>query len=109
MFEEKQYELFKGDCLETMGNLINLGIKVDAIVCDPPYGTTNCKWDSVIPFDEMWSKIHNMSNRNTPIILFGSEPYGSMLRCSNLKEYKYDWYWIKEKGKGHLNAKKMPL
>jgi len=101
--------LIRGDCLEVMDKLIKEGIKVDAIICDPPYGTTRCKWDRIIPFEEMWSRIKLLRNENCPIILFGSEPFGSYLRISNIKEYKYDWYWIKEKGKGHLNAKKMPL
>jgi site-specific DNA-methyltransferase (adenine-specific) len=92
-----------------MDKLIEQGIKVDMILTDPPYGTTACKWDSVIPFDKMWDRIHKLSNDNTPIVLFGSEPYSSYLRTSNIKQYKYDWYWDKVRGVGHLNAKKQPM
>ena len=109
MFENKSYELYKGDCLEVMDELIKKGVKVDCILADPPYGTTNCKWDSIIPFDDMWERINKLIKSNGAICLFGSEPFASALRMSNAKKYKYDWYWIKEKGKGHLNAKKMPL
>lgn len=109
MLENKPYELYKGDCLEVMHSLIQKKVKVDAIICDPPYGTTQCKWDSVIPFTEMWNKLKLLRHDNTPILLFGSEPFSSMLRCSNLKEYKYDWIWEKSKATGFLNAKRQPL
>ena len=102
-------KLYKGDCLEIMDDLINQGIKVDMILTDPPYGTTACKWDSIIPLDKMWERIHKLSNDNTPILLFGSEPFSSALRMSNIKQYKYDWIWKKNKPQGFLNAKKMPL
>lgn len=102
-------KLIHGDCLEEMDNLITQDIKVNAIITDIPYGTTNCKWDSVIPFEEMWKRIHKISNNNTPIILFGSEPFSSALRLSNIKEYKYDWIWHKNWASGHLNAKKQPM
>lgn len=86
-------ELYNGDCLEVMDQLISKGIKVDMILTDPPYGTTACKWDSVIPFDEMWKRLNILIKDNGAIILFGSEPFSSQLRCSNLKNYKYDWVW----------------
>ena len=82
---------------------------VDAIITDPPYGTTACKWDSVIPFDLMWEQLNRVIKPNGAIVLFGSEPFSSALRMSNIKAYKYDWTWIKTKGVGFLNAKKMPL
>lgn len=91
MFKDKPYKLYKGDCLEVMDRLIEKGVKVDCVLTDPPYGTTACKWDSTIPFDEMWDRINKLSNKNTPTLLFGSEPFSSLLRCSNIKEYKYDW------------------
>lgn len=102
--------LFKGDCLEIMDKLIKDGVKVDLILCDPPYGTTNCKWDSVIPLDEMWARLKLLRrNDNTPIILFNSEPFGSVLRVSNLKEYKFDWIWDKKSAGNVLVAKYQPL
>lgn len=109
MFENKPYKLYNGDCLEVMDRLIEEGIKVDMVLCDPPYGTTQCKWDTVIQFDEIWKRLNKLIKPSGAIALFGSEPFSSFLRCSNIKDYKYDWYWRKEKGKGHLNAKKMPL
>ena len=100
-------KLLKGDCLELMKTIPDKSI--DAIITDPPYGTTACKWDSVIPFDLMWEQLNRIIKPNGVIILFGSEPFSSMLRTSNIKMYKYDWYWLKNKPQGFLNAKKMPL
>jgi len=84
-------ELYHGDCLKVMDKLIEDGVVVDAIICDPPYGTTACKWDSVIPFDEMWERLNKLIKPNGAIVLFGSEPFSSALRMSNIKNYKYDW------------------
>ena len=69
-----EYKLYQGDCLEVMDKLIEEGVKVDAIITDPPYGTTTCKWDSVIPFDEMWDRINKLIKSNGAIVLFGNEP-----------------------------------
>ena len=102
-------KLYQGECLEIMDLLISQGVKVDAIITDPPYGTTACKWDSVIPFDAMWERLNKLIKPNGAIVLFGSEPFSSKLRCSNLKIYKYDWVWHKTTATGHLNAKKMPM
>ena len=92
-----------------MDKLIEEGVKVDCIITDPPYGTTACKWDTVIPFDDMWERLNKLIKPNGAIVLFGSEPFSSVLRVSNIKNYKYDWIWEKEIGTGHLNAKKQPL
>ena len=105
----KSINLFNGDCLEVMDKLIEQGVKVDAIITDPPYGTTACKWDSVIPFDEMWERLNKLIKPNGAIVLFGNEPFSSALRMSNIKNYKYDWIWDKNKPTGMLNAKKQPL
>lgn len=83
--------------------------KVDAVITDLPYGTTQCSWDIVIPFTELWGAIGAVTSKNTPIVLFGSEPFSSLLRVSNLRQFKYDWIWDKPKGTGFLNAKKQPL
>ena len=99
--------LMKGDCLEKMQG-IESG-SVDAIITDPPYGTTACKWDSVIPFDLMWEQLNRIIKPNGAIVLFGSEPFSSALRMSNIKNYKYDWYLKKTQADGFLNAKKQPL
>ena len=102
-------KFYKGDCLEVMDKLIQKGIKVDAIITDPPYGTTQCKWDSVIHFDLMWERLNKLIKPNGAIVLFGSEPFSSALRMSNIKHYKYDWKYQKNKSTGFLNAKKQPL
>jgi len=102
-------DLHKGDCLEVMDKLIAEGVKVDTIITDPPYGTTACKWDSVIPFPEMWLRLNKLIKPNGAIVLFGSEPFSSALRMSNIKNYKYDWVWEKNLKTGNLNAKRMPM
>jgi len=102
-------KLFQGDCLEVMQDLIDDGVKVDLVLTDPPYGITSCKWDSIIPFDKMWDCLNNLTYETTPIILFGSEPFSSNLRMSNIKNYKYDWIWKKNQCSGFMFAKKQPL
>lgn len=103
------YKLYQGDCLEIMDKLIKEGIKVDAVITDPPYGTTSCNWDTVIPFDEMWERLNKLIKPNGAIVLFGSEPFSSFLRASNIKNYKYDWFWNKNNSGNILCAKYMPL
>jgi len=148
-------ELYNGDCLEVMDGLIEQGVIVDAIICDPPYGTTACKWDTIIPFnaykevqtgkngklkvmyedeyvlfqasnsyesvhywrDEfketcnkgMWERLNKLIKPNGAIVLFGSEPFSSALRMSNIKNYKYDLIWNKVIHSNPLIAKKQPL
>jgi site-specific DNA-methyltransferase (adenine-specific) len=100
--------IYNGDCLEVMDYLIEQGIKVDAIITDPPYGTTACSWDNVIPFDKMWERLKLLRKDKTPIVLFGSEPFSSHMRMSNIKEFKYDWIWEKEQGANFMNLKYQP-
>lgn len=97
--------LYLGDCRDILPTLP----KVDAVITDPPYGTTQCAWDAVIPLDEMWTALAHVLEREVPVALFGSEPFSSFLRASNIKRFKYDWIWDKPKGTGFLNAKKQPL
>ena len=99
--------LIKGECIEQM-RLIPSG-SIDAIITDPPYGTTQCKWDSVIDFELMWEQLNRIIKPNGAIVLFGSEPFSSALRMSNIKNYKYDWIWEKNMGGAFALAKKMPL
>ena len=105
----KSINLFNGDCLEVMDNLIKKGVTVDAIITDPPYGTTACKWDSIIPFDEMWLRLNKLIKPNGAIVLFGSEPFSSALRMSNIKQYKYDWVWDKGRGYNFASVKYQPF
>ena len=99
--------LLQGDCLELMKQVPDKSI--DLILCDLPYGTTKCKWDSVIPFDKLWTQYNRIIKDNGAIVLFGAEPFSSSLRMSNIKNYKYDWYWDKNSGANILRAKYMPL
>ena len=96
-----------GDCLELMKTIPDGS--VDLILTDPPYGTTACKWDSVIPFEPMWAELKRIIKPNGAIVLFGSEPFSSALRMSNIKQYKYDWVWEKEQGVNFQLCKKQPL
>ena len=100
-------ELLNGDCLELLQNIPDKSI--DMILTDPPYGISASKWDSVIPFEPMWKQLNRIIKDNGAIVLFGSEPFSSALRMSNIKNYKYDWVWDKKLGTGFLNSKKQPL
>jgi DNA modification methylase len=100
-------KLILGDCLEKMRDIPDSS--VDMILADPPYGTTACKWDTVIPFEPMWKELKRVIKPNGAILLFGSEPFSSALRMSNIKKFKYDWIWDKVSVVGFANAKKMPL
>ena len=99
--------LMQGDCLERMKEIPDGSI--DLVLTDPPYGTTACKWDTVIPLEPMWKELKRITKPNSAIVLFGSEPFSSMLRVSNIGAFKYDWIWDKVKPSGHLNAKIMPM
>jgi DNA modification methylase len=94
--------LYLGDCMEVMPLLD----KVDAVVTDPPYGTTSCSWDNIIPFNLMWKNIKKITKKNSPILIFGQEPFSSFLRCSNIENYKYDMYWKKQKPTNFLMLNK---
>lgn len=100
-------ELYQGDCLDLMQSIPDAS--VDLILCDLPYGTTNCKWDVVIPFDLLWAQYNRIIKSNGAIALFGTEPFSSYLRVSNLNMYRYDWYWQKDKGANFLFGNKQPL
>ena len=79
---------------------------IDAIITDPPYGATACAWDSAINFALMWKQLNRVIKPNGAIVLFGSEPFSSALRMSNIKNYKYDWIWNKGKAGNFIQAKK---
>lgn len=100
-------DLKLGDCLEIMKEIPDKSI--DMILCDLPYGTTACKWDIIIPFDKLWKHYNRIIKDNGAIVLFGSEPFSSKLRMSNLKKYRYDWKWNKCTHSNPLLAKKQPL
>ena len=100
-------ELKQGDCLELMKDIPDGS--VDLVLTDPPYGTTACKWDTVIPFEPMWEQLNRIIKQNGAICLFGSEPFSSALRMSNIKNFKYDWIWDKVKPSGFQVAKFRPM
>jgi site-specific DNA-methyltransferase (adenine-specific) len=100
-------QLIYGDCLEKMKDIPDKS--VDMILCDLPYGTTACKWDVIIPFEPLWEQYKRVIQDNSAIALFGSEPFSSYLRLSNIKDYKYDWIWNKKLAGNGILAKKQPL
>lgn len=91
----EKYTLYHGDCLDIMQQIPENS--VDCVICDPPFGTTPLTWDSIIPFDKLWEQFSRIIKSTTPIILFGQEPFSSYVRMSNIKQYRYDWYWEKER------------
>ena len=97
-------KIYQGNCLEVMKKIDAKSI--DMILCDLPYGTTKCKWDEIIPLDKLWAIYNRIIKDNGAIVLFGSEPFSSYLRVSNLKAYKYDLYWQKEKPTNFFQLKK---
>lgn len=100
-------DLKQGDCLEIMKAIPNKSI--DMVLCDLPYGTTTCSWDKVIPFEPLWEEYNRIIKDNGAIILFGSEPFSSKLRLSNLKMYRYDLVWEKTIASNFILCHKQPL
>lgn len=100
-------KLLYGNCLELMKGIPNKS--VDMILCDLPYGITACGWDEIIPFEPLWEQYERIIKDDGAIVLFGSEPFSSALRMSNIKLYKYDWYWNKVQGTGFSAVKKQPM
>ena len=108
MFQDiKNGRFYLGDCLEVMKEIPD-GV-IDMILCDLPYGTTQNKWDSVIAFDQLWLQYWRILKPSGAIVLTAAQPFTSVLVSSQIEFFKYDWVWHKEKGTGHLNAKKMPM
>lgn len=106
-YKDESVWLMKGDCLERMKEIPDGS--VDVVLTDPPYGTTSCAWDSIIQFEPMWEQLKRVIKPNRAIVLFGQEPFSSLLRASNLSQFKYDWYWRKSRPSGFVNAKLKPL
>jgi len=100
-------KLMLGDCLERMKEIPDGSI--DMVLTDPPYGTTACKWDSIIPLEPMWEQLKRVIKPNGAIVMTASQPFTSALVMSNVKMFKYDWVLDKPAGTGFFNAKKMPL
>jgi len=103
----ERMKLLQGDCLELMKNIEDQSVNM--ILCDLPYGTTACKWDTVIPFEPLWEQYERIIKENGAIVLFGQEPFSTHLRMSNLKLYKYDWIWDKKIPSGMSYARYQPM
>jgi len=102
-------KIYNEDCIGERGMCLIPDKSIDMILCDLPYGTTACKWDTIIPFEPLWEQYERVIKDNGAIVLFASQPFTSLLITSNLKLYKYNWVWDKVRGVGHLNAKKRPM
>lgn len=102
-----RYSLYHGDCLEVMKTIPDNSI--DMVLCDLPYGMTACKWDCVIPFEDLWSSYKRICKKNAAIVLFGSMPFSALLVSSNLKAYKHDWIWQKNSGSNFQCVKYQPM
>lgn len=100
-------QLYHGDCLEVMKQLPDNS--VDMVLCDLPYGMTACKWDCVIPFEDLWSSYKRICKKNAAIVLFGSMPFSAKLVASNLKAYKHEWIWQKNAGSNFSCVKHQPM
>lgn len=100
-------KIYNEDCLEGMKRIADGS--VDMILCDLPYGTTQNKWDSIIPLDKLWEQYKRIIKTNGVIVLTAQTPFDKVLGCSNLQWLKYEWIWKKSKATGHLNSKKMPM
>jgi len=100
-------KIHQGDCLELMKGIENKSI--DCIICDLPYGTTSCSWDEIIPFDKLWNQYNRIIKDNGAIVLFGSQPFTTKLINSNIKNFKYEWIWEKQKASNFMTAKYQPL
>lgn len=100
--------LLNDDCIEGMKSLHENNYKVDLVLTDLPYGTTKEPWDEVIPYDKMWQCLNSITDKNVPILLFGQEPFSTYLRKSNIKDYRYDYYWEKERLTNIMQVKRRP-
>ena len=109
VIDKGNYKLYNGDCLEVMDKLIEEGIIFDAIITDPPYGTTDCKWDNIIDIDKMFDRIDKLIKPNGVILLFSQQPFTSDLINAYRKNFRYEIILEKTKPVGFFNAKKMPL
>ena len=98
--------LMLGDCLERMKEIPDGS--VDMILTDPPYGTTACKWDSIIPLEPMWEQLKRVIKPNGAIVMTASQPFTTTLISSNMKTFRYDLKWVKSQGTGFYNANRMP-
>lgn len=107
MNELKRYELHNDECIRRMKSIQDKTI--DMILCDPPFGVTDCEWDNIIPFDLMWEQYNRIIKDDGVIVLFSAQPFTTKLINSNLRNYKYSWYWVKNTCTGFAFAKHQPM
>ena len=100
-------QLLNGDCLKLMKDIP--GGSVDLVLCDPPYGTTDCTWDNVLPFEKLWAEYNRLLKPNGAAVLFSAQPFTTQLISSNLKEFRYCWYWLKNSPSGFTYARYQPM
>src|SRR5574343_141311 len=100
-------KLMQGDCLELMNQIPDQS--VDMILCDLPYGTTECSWDSVIPFEPLWAHYRRVIKSNGAVVLTATQPFTTALISSNMRDFKYCWVWKKTRGSGFINSKNKPI
>lgn len=104
-------QLYNGDCIEVMQNLIDKGVMVNAIITDPPYGITACDWDKIVPFDKFWEKVKGLRVPGANIVIFSKQPFTTMVNASDISEFKYEIIWKKQQSTNPMCAKKrvMPI
>lgn len=101
-----RYKLYQGDCLEEMKKINK---RIALVLCDPPYGTTSCAWDTIIPFEEMWDLLYGITTDTANFVFTASQPFSSALTASNFEDFKYSLVWSKSKATGHVHAKNKPM
>ena len=106
-YEEGGITIYNADCLDVMREMEDKS--VDLVLTDPPYGTTQNKWDSIINLKDMWKEINRVTKHNGSVVMTATQPFSSVLVSSNIANFKYEWVWVKDNGTGFLNAKKQPL
>ena len=104
---ENNFSLHLGDCIVNLKNITDAS--VDMVLCDLPYGTTQCNWDIIIPFDDLWKELNRVCKKNAAMVFTASQPFTSLLITSNIKNFKYNWVWEKSKATGYLNSNKQPM
>lgn len=107
MTARMKFKLHQGDCIEVMRGLPDA--IVDAVICDPPYGTTRNAWDAVIPLEPMWQELRRIVKPGGAMIFTASQPFSSALVMSNPSDFRHEWVWRKNKSTGHLNANRAPM
>lgn len=109
ILDNKNFELYNGNCFDVMDKLIADGVKVNSVICDIPYGTTACSWDKVLPFELMWDKLNKIIYEDSPIVLFASQPFESKLINSNIDNFREEIVWLKNKSASGMQYKQKHL